>query len=91
MSATQYDTLSDRRDLQELLANPKLTDKLRLEFVSTIISQANLQMTTRAVAAPNGEYTYQEARLDLLALVFQYGVDLGKIMQQLENLIRKLR
>lgn len=85
-----HDNLDDRREIWRLLSHPCLTDAARLSMIRTCAASripADTLHTT--VVDKNGVYTAYMAWLDLLALSFQFRIDLTKSICDMVQYIRK--
>lgn len=86
-----HDNLDDRKEAWRLLSHPRMDDQRRLAFVRWCARQTRDGMVENAVRTrPEGGYTPTEAWHDMLALSFQFRLDLSAALAKLVQVVRRL-
>jgi hypothetical protein len=84
------DNLDDRREVYRMLDHPKMTDNLRLAFISRCAVAASDPLLKMRARKNNGHYSAQEAWSDFWALSVQCRIPVDRCLGYLARLIRRL-
>lgn len=90
MSILTHDNKDDRFQFWQLLDDKLMTDALRLKFVRQCSLKCQSKLKPKVIPLRDGTYTTNVAKIDLLGMVGQYGLDFTVALLDLVDFVRSI-